>query len=202
MENLDLYRLSLITKQSPLYDEVTSHTAQNRWGIFEDNLPLTQQNLDNAKVEEQEKEQKPFQMFEETPSIAELKCKRIARSILFRATIQKLYDATCSVCRVGLQSPRGLFEVNAAHIVPKSKQGSDDVRNGLSLCRTHHWAFDHGLFSVDENRKVFVPSIVLSIRTNKALADFHGAAIKEANDKILIADSAALLWHADNVLIR
>jgi len=81
-------------------------------------------------------------------------------------------------------------------------QGSDDPRNGIALCRTHHWSFDHGLFSVDEYRKVFVPESVFGISSNKPLFELHGEIINEAQDKNLIANSTAFKWHADNVLMR
>jgi hypothetical protein len=39
------------------------------------------------------------------------------------------------------------------HIVPKNQNGTDDPRNGLTLCARfedapHHWAFDAGLFTL------------------------------------------------------
>jgi putative restriction endonuclease len=40
--------------------------------------------------------------------------------------------ALCSITEARL--------IEAAHIVPKSAQGSDDVRNGLPLCLLHHKA--------------------------------------------------------------
>ena len=56
----------------------------------------------------------------------------------------KQYGTKCAVCsvnRVGL--------VVAAHICPKHAKGSDDWRNGMVLCWTHHAAFDLGLFGFD-----------------------------------------------------
>jgi hypothetical protein len=43
----------------------------------------------------------------------------------------------------------------AAHIRGKAHAGSDDWRNGLPLCHTHHAAFDGGLFDVEpENHEI------------------------------------------------
>ena len=38
--------------------------------------------------------------------------------------------------------------MKAAHICGKAHNGSDDWRNGLALCSTHHDAFDAHLFAI------------------------------------------------------
>jgi putative restriction endonuclease len=39
--------------------------------------------------------------------------------------------------------------LHAAHLCGKAAKGSDDWRNGLPLCATHHLAFDADLFAID-----------------------------------------------------
>lgn len=201
LENLDLYRLWLISQGSPSYNDFAQLAGNKRWGTIQKDIPMTQEDINRAAIELNQSEEKPFSLFEEEPKHRETRSRRIARSIIFRATIQALYDCTCSVCRIGLSSPKGVFEVIAAHIVPKSKQGSDDVRNGLALCRTHHWAFDNGLFAIDQNRRILVPEVVCQIDRNEILAEFNGQPIKEANDSNLLADLSAFEWHRDNILL-
>src|SRR5262245_53918866 len=41
--------------------------------------------------------------------------------------------------------------LHAAHLCGKAAKGSDDWRNGLPLCATHHLAFDADLFAIDPN---------------------------------------------------
>ena len=76
------------------------------------------------------------------------------------------------------------------HIIPKRSQDTDDQRNGISLCRTHHWAFDRGLFGITDERKVYVP-----------LKELSGNEILEANDSDLIAVPEAFKWHRKNVVV-
>jgi predicted restriction endonuclease len=38
-------------------------------------------------------------------------------------------------------------QLEAAHIVPYSKNGTDDPSNGITLCRPHHLAVDRALFT-------------------------------------------------------
>ncbi|MEK4117669.1 HNH endonuclease [Paenibacillus sp. FSL W8-0919] len=62
----------------------------------------------------------------------------------FKFNVFKRYGAVCAVCDIRLPNL-----LQAAHIVPKKYQGSDDPRNGLVLCANHHLAFDSGLLKIN-----------------------------------------------------
>lgn len=62
----------------------------------------------------------------------------------FSFRVFRRYGAKCSVCDV---SVLGLLD--AAHLRGYAERGSDDPRNGLVLCATHHRAFDKRLFAID-----------------------------------------------------
>lgn len=64
----------------------------------------------------------------------------------FRKNVLDCHGAVCAVCDLSVP---GVIE--AAHIVPKEHSGTDDDRNGLALCATHHRMFDAGLFGVNPN---------------------------------------------------
>ena len=84
----------------------------------------------------------------------------------FRNQIIEAYDGTCAVCGQRIQDVGSgeYFEVEAAHIYPVSgveaddtlEGGPDTVRNGLALCRTHHWAFDNGWFTISNDYTIEV----------------------------------------------
>ena len=46
--------------------------------------------------------------------------------------------------------------MQGAHIYPKGRDGSDDLRNGLCLCRRHHWAMDAGWISIADDYTILV----------------------------------------------
>ena len=50
----------------------------------------------------------------------------------------------------------------AAHILPFARFGNDDVRNGMALCKTHHWLFDKGLISVDQHYRALVSKDIMA----------------------------------------
>jgi putative restriction endonuclease len=85
-----------------------------------------------------------------------IETRRRARDRAFTELVREAYDNTCAVCRRQRESPDGNPEVEAAHIYPKGKGGSDDVRNGIALCRLHHWAFDCGWLSFTDDLEVVV----------------------------------------------
>ena len=49
--------------------------------------------------------------------------------------------------------------MEAAHIYPKSEGGADDVRNGVALCRLHHWAFDTGWLAFTDDHEILVKDV-------------------------------------------
>ncbi len=86
----------------------------------------------------------------------------------FRQAVIEAYDFKCAVCGLKLYSPNKIiWEVEAAHIVPHSSKGKDDLLNGISLCHLHHWAFDVGWFSFLDDY-----TITVSVAANNLQSDY------------------------------
>lgn len=66
--------------------------------------------------------------------------------------VKRLYDYTCQVCGVRLQTPAGPY-AQCAHIRPLGSphNGPDDIGNVLCLCPNDHILFDTGSFSVRDD---------------------------------------------------
>jgi len=97
-----------------------------------------------------------------------------------------------------IATPASLYEVEAAHVVPVSEGGTDDIRNGLALAQTLHWAFDRGLFGILPNRTIYLPGRVKGMAENSYLRQFEGKPIIEAKTTSLRAHPDALNWHFKN----
>ena len=82
-------------------------------------------------------------------------CRR-RRDASFRAQVLAAYDQRCAVS--GFQALLGgtLFCLEAAHVHWHSHGGPSTVANGLALTPTLHKLFDHGAWSLDDNRRVIV----------------------------------------------
>ena len=79
----------------------------------------------------------------------------------FRFAVFKRYGAACAFCQITEQR---LLE--AAHLFPAERDGSDDPRNGLVMCLTRHKAFDLGILLVNpDSRGVQIGSSVPDLKT-------------------------------------
>jgi putative restriction endonuclease len=198
--SLDHYRLILVRKNQAVFPQFAAQIASARWGTFRTMQPMAQTDPLTAARDEAEVERHEFSMFETNPSTNQARGRRIARGIVFRERLKELYGATCCVCGTSLSTPSGQRDFEGAHIIPRSLKGADDVRNGLGLCRRHHWAFDKGLFGVDQARRVAVAERALEISENSELRELNGQQISEANQARLRANDEALKWHWDHVV--
>lgn len=66
----------------------------------------------------------------------------------FGLKVRQNYEHRCAVCRTRVKTPNGESLVEGAHIIPWSESKNNDPRNGLALCKTHHWMFDAYLLTV------------------------------------------------------
>jgi putative restriction endonuclease len=69
------------------------------------------------------------------------------RSSGFRKVVVQAYEHQCAACGLRLRRPDGATIVDAAHIIPFSESHNDHPRNGLALCKNHHWAMDRSLIA-------------------------------------------------------
>ena len=68
---------------------------------------------------------------------------RAFRAASFRPAVLGAYAYRCAVCGIALKL------VDAAHIVPVAYPGStDEVTNGIALCKLHHAAYDNAIIGV------------------------------------------------------
>lgn len=76
---------------------------------------------------------------------------RAYRDSQFRPAVLRAYSYRCSVCGCALKL------VDAAHIIPVPfPESTDEVTNGLALCRLHHGAYDNALLGVRSDYRVIV----------------------------------------------
>ena len=126
---------------------------------------------------------------------------RLKRDSAFKRIILNEYDFTCALCEMKFRLD-SLYEVNAAHIVPKNAFGTDDPRNGISLCRTHHWAFDTGLFSVNNDYRVILSPALKRAETKKfELVNMKDKKMVLPGNNIFLPHQKALAWHREKVLL-
>jgi len=123
----------------------------------------------------------------------------------FRQAVIEAYDYRCAFCGMKICSPDSLFwEVEAAHIVPHSSKGKDDVLNGLALCHFHHWAFDAGWFALEDDYNIIVSQKVNSLPSDYGkMGDYECVRINSAKiilpqNKEIYPHQNSIQWHREN----
>lgn len=127
----------------------------------------------------------------------------------FRQAVIDAYDYKCSVCKMKIYAPDSLsWEVEAAHIVPHSFLGRDDIWNGLALCHLHHWAFDVGWFTLQDDYTISVSSKVLSLPLEFGILGGYEfiRSMSDRHEKIYLPSRSelhphqnAIQWHRQNI---
>jgi len=90
-----------------------------------------------------EPEGQPFRLVEERRTARREVEARIGQQRFYFQVFRR-YGLRCAVCGITARQV-----LDAAHLRPKRKHGSDDPRNGLVLCASHHRALDAGLFAIE-----------------------------------------------------
>ena len=140
----------------------------------------------------------PFSMQRD---VASVQTETPVRSAGFRKAIMKIYDYKCVVCELDIRTASGASITDAAHIIPFSVSYNDDVRNGLSLCKLHHWAFDARLFSLNETYHVIAPPISREHEpTERMLSELRDQRIWTPAGEQHRPHQEALAWHRERVM--
>lgn len=125
----------------------------------------------------------------------------IVRDATFRKNIVSLYGQRCAFCKLRIVSRDSGYIVDGAHIKPFSMFKDDNYTNGLALCKNHHWAFDHGWFSIDNNYRIIIPPdrfIEEPPETSKEMHQFHGELIHRPSQSDFYPRPEALEWHREH----
>ncbi len=150
-----------------------------------------------------------YDPFDRTKRIIKLNKESILRSRGFRQAVIEAYGCRCAVCGLMIQSPDSMtWEVQAAHIVPNSSFGRDDICNGVALCRLHHWAFDVGWFTLMDDYRILVSTQMQSLPSDAGkIENFQFLhALTNKSSKIFLPEKPqihphhnAIVWHRHNI---
>lgn len=140
----------------------------------------------------------PF--IEENKAIYKISAQK--RDKAFKDVVLEQYAFTCAVTGQQYYSDR-LVEAQAAHIIPRRINGSDDPRNGIALSRTAHWAFDQGMFTISDQYEIIIHPKARNAKINKfPIIDLHGQLIIKPEDDAFWPHKDAIEWHKAEVFDR
>ena len=126
--------------------------------------------------------------------------KSPVRNAIFRKAVVKAYDYKCAFCRLKVLRKITQNLVDGSHIKPFSKFYDNQINNGISLCKNHHWAFDQGWFSIDDNYRIIVANDLKEESPNaRCMKDFHSETILLPTSGQDLPRLESLEWHRLNV---
>jgi putative restriction endonuclease len=85
----------------------------------------------------------PFSAMETAAKGVRMSVQRMGQA-RFRFDVLRRYGPACALCEIGV-----LDVLDTPHVVPVADRGTNDPRNGLVMCATHHRAFDAHLFGIE-----------------------------------------------------
>jgi len=138
-----------------------------------------------------------------TPYIAEdravYQVSKQKRDKAFRGIVLNNYSNACSV--TGSQfSYCSTIEAHAAHIISKELNGTDDPRNGIAMSQTAHWAFDKGIFTINDQFEIQIhPKAREADSKHFPILSMHSQRICLPKDEIYYPHAEALKWHRENI---
>ena len=110
--------------------------------------------------------------------------RRWVRQRDFRGRILSAYRNQCAICRIQLNL------VEAAHIVPVSIRGSNDLtNNGICLCVLHHAAYDGGLVGIGPDYRILVNQEKLDVLRNTDLNSGEQLILENAGNTIRVPNA-------------
>lgn len=126
---------------------------------------------------------------------------RPKRDPLFPKKIMQAYDYRCSFCQLKLYHNHRPFPMEAAHIKWKARGGECVETNGLSLCPTHHYTFDKGVWSLNTNLEIILnPKVTIDTNSDRFFTAFEGRSIiKNLMDSKLRPSEEYVEWHRKNI---
>ena len=121
------------------------------------------------------------------------------RGSLFKREIPKIYNYTCCISRMRIDTMENISMVDACHIVPFCESYDDTITNGIALCPNLHRAFDRGLIAIDSNYKVLVSKVFVEDLTKYSISIFEGTKIALPDEKSFYPLLKNLEWHKQEI---
>lgn len=115
-------------------------------------------------------------------------------AVSFRDFVMTGYKYACAITHNVIRY-HDIFNLETAHIMPRSHGGTYLPNNGIALSRDLHWAFDRGMFTIDDDYHVRVHPEM----QNGYLGQFNNQQIYIPENEFFRPSFENLQYHNKNV---
>jgi putative restriction endonuclease len=123
------------------------------------------------------------------------------RGGLFKRMIPKIYNNTCCISGMKIETSMNIQMIDACHIVPFSISNDDTIPNGISLSPNLHRAFDRGLITINKDYVVRVSPTVKEKNSVYSISQFEGYRISLPEEVKWYPSIESITWHNKEVFI-
>lgn len=113
----------------------------------------------------------------------------------FKKIVPRIYNYTCCISGLRIDSTSSVQMIDACHIIPFSESHDDTITNGISLCPNLHRAFDRGLISIDDNYRVVVSNAFVENESEYSIKQFEGKLISLPDKQGYLPSKTGLASH-------
>lgn len=131
---------------------------------------------------------------EEGPAVRPVK-----RDPEFMENVLRVYDRSCAICGMSCRFGDDLLGLDAAHVKAIQYGGPDIVRNGLALCKLHHWAFDRGAMGISAEYRVLVSQQLNGVLVDKFFRAFNRQELRRPLKEEYAVDEEFSRWHREEI---
>jgi len=164
---------------------------------FIDDLALDIEGLETIVPEEVKnvvkKKQEEYAK-DSSEDIEETKGANLFNSVSFRDFVLLGYQNKCAITSEAIYYDK-LINLEAAHIKPKSHSGSFLPCNGIAMSRDIHWAFDRGMFTINDDYTITVHDDV----KNTLLSKYNNQKINVPIEDFFKPEKNFLKYHKEKV---
>lgn len=171
------------------------------------NFSFNNINVEEEKIEYQilneEKAEYQNSLYELRATLDEDKFEEelFIRGGLFKKTIPKIYNYSCCISEMKIETSTNAQMIDACHIVPFSISNDDTIPNGISLSPNLHRAFDRGLITINKDYIVRISPAVNENNSVFSLSQFNGKRIILPEKTSWFPSVESLQWHNKEIFI-
>ena len=144
--------------------------------------------------------QQKIKAIQNTATIETYEEEIFIRSAVFKRMIAKIYDDSCAITGLKIDSIFTASMIDACHIKPFSQSYDDTISNGIALSPTLHRAFDRGIISIDQDYKVMVSNKIKETSNHKfSIQELEGEKIYLPKNSQHLPNQKNLEWHRKNI---
>jgi putative restriction endonuclease len=128
--------------------------------------------------------------------------KKSERSRKFVEEVLDAYERKCAICSQSIRIGETLIGIDACHIKPIQHFGLDSIRNGIALCKIHHWGLDRGAISISKEMNLKVSKKLNGNKLDDFFTNFEEKQIFIPRYSEFQLDVNNVLYHEKYIFVK